>query len=152
VKGRPDSQPAITIYTVGHSHRTVEELAALVQGWSVKVVADVRRFPASRRWPWWTRESMERDLAAMGLDYVWLGDLLGGLREGGYEAYMETAGFRQGIGKLIDLGRQRITAMLCAEKDYRQCHRRFIAGALAGEGVKVFHIVEPGLAEPHPWF
>ena len=143
---------SVRIYTVGHSRRTVEELAALLAGWDVKAVADVRRFPASRRWPQWTRERMEKDLAAKGLDYLWLGDLLGGMREGGYEAYMKTAGFRQGIERLIDLGRRKSTALLCAEKDYRQCHRRFIASALAAEGVKVFHILEPGHAEPHPWF
>jgi len=147
-----DSRPSPAIYTVGHSRRTVEELAALLQGWGVKVVADVRRFPASKRWPWWSRERMEGDLTGFGLQYVWLGDLLGGMREGGYEAYMKTSGFDQGIGRLIELGRHGCTAALCAEKDYRRCHRRFIASALEGRGVKVFHILEPGLAEPHPWF
>lgn len=95
---------------------------------------------------------MEKDLPGFGLAYLWLGDLLGGMREGGYEAYMETSGFEKGIRRLTELGRRACTAALCAEKDYRQCHRRFIASALEGRGVKVFHILEPGLAEPHPWF
>jgi uncharacterized protein (DUF488 family) len=148
----PPAAPALLLYTVGHSTRTVESLSDIVGSFHVAVIVDVRRFPTSRRWPWWSRESMEKTLPERGFSYVWLGDLLGGMRKGGYEAHMQSQAFRCGILEVRRLAGAGVTSLLCAEKDFRRCHRRFIADALVREGVKVFHIVEAGFAEPHPFF
>jgi uncharacterized protein (DUF488 family) len=144
--------PADLIYTVGHSTRTIEVLTEIVGSFHVAVIVDVRRFPTSRRWPWWSRESMEKALPERGLVYVWLGDLLGGMRKGGYEAHMQSPDFLRGIQEVRRLAGASVTSLLCAEKDFRRCHRRFIADALVREGVKVLHIIEPGVAEQHPFF
>jgi len=95
---------------------------------------------------------MEKTFPEKGLAYVWLGDLLGGMRRGGYEAYMRSPEFQRGILEVRRLAGASVTSLLCAEKDFRRCHRRFIADALVREGMKVFHIAEAGLAEPHPFF
>jgi len=95
---------------------------------------------------------MEKALPERGLAYVWLGDMLGGMRKGGYEAHMQSPEFLRGIAEVRRLAGASVTSLLCAEKDFRRCHRRFIADALVHEGMKVFHIVEAGFAEPHPFF
>ena len=93
---------------------------------------------------------MEKALPASGIGYLWLGDLLGGLRREGYVDFMETPGFAAGLSKLIEAASAGPTAFLCAEKDFRKCHRRYIAEALVKKGWDVRHIVDERTAEPHP--
>ncbi len=138
------------IYTVGHSTRTLEELVALLKDHGIQQVVDVRRFPTSRRMPWFAREHLETTLPRQGIQYHWLGDLLGGYRRGGYPRYMESEAFQEGLRRLEHLARQRPTALLCAERLWFRCHRRFIADALCHRGWQVIHLVDPGRRQPHP--
>ena len=94
-------------------------------------MADVRRFPTSKKHPHFSRENLGPALKEAGIEYVFLGEELGGYRRGGYEAYTETEGFRRGLGRLEELAVQGKTAIMCAERDPRGCHRRYIAAALA---------------------
>ena len=115
-----------------------------MQAHSIQVVADVRRFPASRRHPHFSRESLEPALAARSVDYCWL-PALGGRRAPradsantgwrvaafrGYADYMETPEFADALADLVELARSRRTAIMCAESLWWQCHRRLIADAL----------------------
>lgn len=92
-----------TIWTVGHSTRSGAALLALLGQAGLEAVADVRRWPVSRRWPQFARPALERALAEAGLGYHHLGDTLGGYRSGGYEAWMETPEFAEGLARLEGL-------------------------------------------------
>ncbi len=138
------------IYTVGHSTRTLEELVETLKSHGVEQVVDVRRFPTSRRMPWFQREHLARELPLKGVGYHWLGNLLGGYRRGGYPAYMETQEFQQGLETLERLASERPTAILCAELLWFRCHRRFIADALCHRGWQVIHLFDRRRAQPHP--
>ncbi len=129
------------IYTVGHSNLPLEGFLELLEAWGIEAVADVRRFPTSRKHPHFSRENLEPALRGAGIEYVFLGEELGGYRPGGYEAHMATPEFRQGLGKLEGLARAKRTAIMCAERDPRGCHRRFIAEALLKRGFRVIHIL-----------
>ena len=131
------------VYTVGHSTRSLEELISLLKEHRIEAVADVRRFPRSRRNPQFNREVLEEVLPQRGIEYHWLGEELGGYRSGGYEAYIGSDGFERGIERLEDLSRRRRTAVMCAEKLWFRCHRRFIADEMAKRGWEVWHIIEP---------
>jgi MFS family permease len=133
-----------TIYTVGHSNRSLEEFIALLRDHKIQVVADVRRFPYSRLNPQFNRESLEKALKAIGIEYVWLGNELGGYRTGGYEEYTKDPQFQEGLEKLEFTAFHKRTAIMCAEKLWFRCHRRFIANELVQRGWKVLHISEPG--------
>ena len=132
------------IYTLGHSTRSLEDFIALLKELGVEAVADVRRFPRSRHNPQFGRETLEQALAAEGIEYHWLGENLGGYRSGGYEAYTESESFREGLRKLEALAGRKKTAVMCAEKLWFRCHRRFIADELVKKGWEVWHIIEPG--------
>ncbi|NOX44585.1 MAG: DUF488 domain-containing protein [Caldiserica bacterium] len=134
------------IYTVGHSSLTLERFLGLLSRWGIELVADVRRFPTSKKYPHFRREELARALAEAGIGYVFLGEELGGYRKGGYEAYMRTEGFQRGLRRLIGLARERRVAVMCAERDPRGCHRRYIAAALAARGFRVVHILGEGKA------
>ena len=137
------------VYTVGHSRRTLGELIALLRGFRVELVVDVRRFPRSRRHPWFDREVLEEALREKGIGYVWLGDLLGGKTVGDYRRYMCSEEYRRGIEVLLGLASERLTAILCAEAYWRRCHRRYIAESLYQRGFRVLHIIDATRVEEH---
>ncbi len=129
-----------TIYSVGTGTKTAEELLALLRHYGIEQAVDVRSYPVSR-FDQFRRENLEPFLAASGIDYTWMGSLLGGYRKGGYETHMLTDDFAQGIQELEDLAVQAPTAFFCAETVPWKCHRRFIGRVLRERGWKVVHII-----------
>jgi len=131
------------IYTVGHSNLSLDDFLELLRRWRIEIVADVRRFPTSRKHPHFAREALESALREARIRYVFLGEELGGYRREGYEAHMGTEKFRRGLERLEELAAQGRTTIMCAERDPRGCHRRFIAAVLAARGFRVIHILGP---------
>ncbi len=137
------------IYTIGHSTRSLEEFLSLLQHYRVEVLVDVRRWPTSSRYPWFKKEILSRILRENNIDYVWLGDLLGGYRSRGYEEYMKSREYRRGIEKLEEISRDKKTAIMCSEKLWFKCHRRFISTTLVARGYTVIHIIDRGKTQKH---
>ena len=156
-----------TVYTAGHSTRTLDELAALLEPAGVKALADIRRFPSSRRHPQHNRGDLERGLASRGIEYHWFGEELGGRRRQivppeespnrawqvaafrNYADAMETAPFLAAVARLEALALHVPTAFLCAEKLWWQCHRRLLADLMVARGWRVVHLLEPGRSQEH---
>lgn len=141
------------LYTVGHSTRTLDELVELLQEHGITQLVDVRHYPRSRRNPQVNQEALERELPARGIRYFWEGETLGGFRKGGYQAYMESPAFREGLDRLEGLLARAPTAIMCAEIVWFRCHRRFIAREMATRGYRVTHIItrgKPGYEERLP--
>jgi uncharacterized protein (DUF488 family) len=137
------SEPGKTIYTVGHSNRTLEEFISILEKYEIKVVIDVRRFPTSRKYPWFSKENLKKRFSEIGLEYIWLGDLLGGYRKGGYVNYMKTGDYIRGISTLKNIiNREENVVIMCSEKLWFRCHRRFISDTLSLEGYEVIHIID----------
>lgn len=146
------------IYTIGHSTRTLDELVFLLRDHGVTRLADVRRYPGSRRYPHFSRESLERSLP---LAYEHFEDLGGRRRAAksspnaawenpqfrGYADYMSTAPFQAAVDRLLD--NEQATAVMCAEAVPWRCHRNLLADELVRRGVEVIHIIGPGSAQPH---
>lgn len=137
------------IYTIGHSTYPIETFVELLGEPGIRCLADVRRFPTSRKHPQFKREALQESLSEVGIQYVWLGEPLGGFRSGGYEAYTETEAFRHGLAQLERLGVEQPTAFMCSERLFFRCHRRFIADALRQRGWQVLHIMEAGKLYEH---
>jgi uncharacterized protein (DUF488 family) len=130
-----------TIFSIGHSTRKISEFVSILKKFGIETVVDVRRFPTSAKCPWYKRERLEKSLKRVRIKYEWFGDELGGFRPGGYKKYMRTGEFRDAIKKLLNLETDSI-AIMCAEKFYWKCHRRFICDYLKAKGVKVVHIID----------
>jgi uncharacterized protein (DUF488 family) len=143
VGGSEARAAALTIYTLGTSNRSREEFLALLAERDIRLVADVRRFPKSKL-EHFARDSFRSWLQAAGIDYVWLGDSLGGYRKGGYESHMQTPLFRDGLMALEREAWKRPVAAVCAEKLPWLCHRRHLCKELVRRGWKVIHLVDPG--------
>ena len=137
-------QPSgISVWTVGHSNRSIKYFLDLLEEHGIKVLVDVRRFPTSKV-EHFKPEEMQRWLGEHGIEYVWMGEELGGYRRGGYKAYMKTERFREGIEKLLDLAREKKLCIMCLEPNPKYCHRRYISGFLEKLNAKVVHILKKG--------
>jgi len=132
-----------TLWTIGHSNRSINTFLELLKEHEIQVLVDVRHFPTSKI-EHFKREQMEKWLPENGVEYVWLGKELGGYRKGGYKRYMRTKMFREGIKKLLGIASQKKTCIMCMEPNPKYCHRRFIAAHLERKGVKVIHIMAKG--------
>jgi uncharacterized protein (DUF488 family) len=140
-----DGKPLI--YTMGTSTRTLEEFLAILEVKRIKQIADVRSFPGSRRYPYFSREALAEALRKAGIGYFWLGAKLGGFRKGGYEAWMLGEDFAEGLAELEELARRAATVIICAEAVPWRCHRRYIGFALEDRGWDVIHIIDAS----HDW-
>jgi uncharacterized protein (DUF488 family) len=151
------------VFTVGHSAHALERFAALLRGAGVTQVADVRRWPRSRRHPHFDDDALAVELASYGIAYAHLPEL-GGHRDpvggsgndgwdvaafNGYADHLASAEFARGLARLDALASARTTAVMCAEGDWRRCHRQLIADVLVLGGKTVTHVLPDGGAEPH---
>jgi uncharacterized protein (DUF488 family) len=154
------------IWTIGHSTRKIDIFLSLLEENGIKLVADVRMFPGSKRYPQFGREALAKSLTERGLRYEHSPEL-GGRRKAkpdshntawrnesfrGYADYMETDDFRNGIARLVDLAQKSgPTAIMCAEAVWWRCHRSLISDYLKARGVEVIHILDERKTEPHPF-
>jgi uncharacterized protein (DUF488 family) len=152
-----------TLYTVGHSNRTWDEFVALVRAHHVTAIADVRRFPGSRRLPQFNDAHLAQNLPAAGIAYLPFPDLGGrrkphpdspntGWRNDGFRAYadhMQTPAFRAALEELMAQAAHTATAIMCAEAVPWRCHRSLIADAMLVRGWQVLDIMSPTSAKPH---
>jgi uncharacterized protein (DUF488 family) len=154
------------IWTVGHSTRAIDEFISLIQANDIKLLADVRSLPGSRRYPQFNREMLACSLGKAGIHYEHFPEL-GGRRKPrsdsrnlawrnasfrGYADYMETEEFRKGVERLLDLAAGAgPTAIMCAEAVWWRCHRALISDFLKVRYVEVLHILDANETEPHPF-
>jgi uncharacterized protein (DUF488 family) len=149
------------IYTIGHSTRGLEEFVSLLGEHGVTRLADIRRYPGSRRYPHFSGESLAQTLPDHDIAYEHF-ESLGGRRQPladspngawdneqfrGYADHMASDEFRLAIDRL--LASERDTAVMCAEAVPWRCHRNLLADDLLRRGVEVLHIVGPGPSKPH---
>ena len=155
----------LSIWTIGHSTLAIEEFIRRIEAFEIKLLADVRSFPGSRRYPQFNKDNLRSSLAAAEIDYAHLPEL-GGRRRAhpdsinmawrnesfrGYADYMESEGFQGGIAKLLKLAAQKRTAIMCAEALWWRCHRSLISDYLKVQGNEVIHITGDGKSESHPF-
>lgn len=159
----------MTIFTIGHSTRTLEELVEALKSFGVRTLVDIRTVPRSRHVPHFTRESLVHTLPRRGLRYHHM-KALGGLRKPrpdsvntawrnagfrGFADYLGTADCEAALEDLLALAKaEGPVALMCAEAVPWRCHRSLVADALSARGEHVVHILGPGKATPHtmtPW-
>ena len=153
------------IYAIGHSTRTWENFIELLQTFSIEMLADVRSYPGSRRYPHFNKESLLKELPEKNIQYQHIANL-GGRRKAlsqskntawkndafrGYADYMDTAEFKSGIQELEKIASTYRTAFMCSEAVWWRCHRSLIADDLKVRGWKVYHILNNKKAEEHPF-
>jgi uncharacterized protein (DUF488 family) len=145
----------IQVWTIGHSTRNAREFLSVLQRYGIEAIADVRRFPGSRRHPQFGMEALSASLDAHRIAYHWI-PKLGGRRRAqqqavasawrnpsfhAYAEYMRTEDFAEGLDDLLHMAAAGRTAMMCSELLWWRCHRALISDALLSMGFAVTHIL-----------
>ena len=153
------------VWTIGHSTRSIEQFIGLLKAFDIGLLADVRHYPGSRKFPHFNMDVLEVALKQNDLDYVHLPGL-GGRRRPlkdsvntawrhaafrGYADHMATSEFKQSLEQLERLASKQRTAYMCSEAVWWSCHRSLISDVLKSKQWKVWHIMDAGKATEHPY-
>ena len=155
----------LSIWTIGHSTYTFEEFVAMLHSFNIELVADIRRYPGSRKFPQFNKDSLEISLQENNIQYIHL-ENLGGRRKAspdskntswrhlafrGYADYMETDAFKEGINDLEKIALLQRTAYMCSEAVWWCCHRSMVSDYLKVHHWTVMHIMGIGKEQEHPY-
>jgi uncharacterized protein (DUF488 family) len=153
------------IYTIGHSTHTLEEFIAMLKSFNIELLADIRSFPGSRKFPHFNKENLPASLAENNIEYIHLKNL-GGRRKvnpescntgwrvaafRGYADYMETESFKKAIKELEQIASEKRAAYMCAEAVWWRCHRSLVSDYLKHNGWTVLHIMGVNKSTEHPY-
>jgi len=153
------------VWTIGHSTRTFEEFIEMLRSFQIEMVADIRSYPGSRKFPQFNKESLQTTLPQNKIEYIHLKNL-GGRRKANpdsknttwrhlafraYADYMQTNDFKEGIKELEVIALKKRTAYMCSEAVWWRCHRSMVSDYLKAHGWKVMHIMAVGKEQEHPF-
>lgn len=153
----------MTIKTIGHSNRSIEDFIDILKAHGIEELIDIRTVPRSRHNPQFNRDALPGSLGEAEIRYLAMPGL-GGLRHAradspntawrnasfrGYADYMQTAEFREGLHRLMELAQETQAAIMCAEAVPWRCHRSLIADALLVRGIPVWHIMSRISVQAH---
>lgn len=154
-----------TIYTIGHSTRSIVEFLDMLHSFDIKLLVDIRSLPGSNKFPQFNKESLKASLEEVGIEYIHMTDL-GGRRKmkkdskntrwnntsfRGYADYMETESFELAVEKLEQLALKQSTTMMCSEAVWWRCHRSMISDYLKAKDWTVLHIMGLGKVQEHKY-
>lgn len=154
-----------TVWTIGHSTRTLEKFLEMVQSFKIEMLVDIRSYPGSRRYPQFNKEALRISIPGNNIQYIHLKEL-GGRRKAnpdskntawrhsafrGYADYMETDDFKEGIKALEKIAIKQRTAYMCSEAVWWRCHRSMVSDYLKVHGWKVMHIMDVDKEQEHPF-
>ena len=152
-----------SIYTIGHSNRSIDEFIDLLKSHEIEVLGDIRTYPGSKRHPQFNQVRLARALENAQIRYYHFRGL-GGYREPfddsintaikdgmmrGYADHMASAGFQIELEKLLAQVEAFKTTVMCAEANPKQCHRILLSDALMQQNIRVVHIAKDGKTQEH---
>ena len=152
------------LYTIGHSTHSLDGFLGLLTRHGIESLADIRRYPGSRKYPHFNRDSLATALPRADVEYHWFEALGGrrkqssdsprnlGLRNESFRAYadyMATPEFHEAVGRLLGLAGRKRMAYMCSEGLFWRCHRRLVSDYLLARGIVIQHILPDGALRPH---
>jgi len=159
------TEKTLTIWTIGHSTRSIDEFVELLRINGIEILADIRRFSGSRKHPQFGQEQLRTSLAGAGIEYAPIPELGGRRRPRpdthntawdnesfrGYADHMESEEFKRGIETLLPLASEKRTAIMCAEAVWWRCHRALVSDYLKAKDILVNHILSATDTREHPY-
>lgn len=123
------SSEPIVVYTIGHSNRNISDFIFILKKFEINLLIDIRTYPYSKYVSDYNKENLFRSLKGNNIEYLYRGDTLGGLHPEGFGRYRKTQKYIDALYELLReiLMSNKTVALMCSEKDYNNCHRRFIS-------------------------
>lgn len=154
------------IWTIGHWTCPRDVVLETLRSADIKVLADVRKMPGSRRSPQFDADEMPSWLDEDGIEYLHLSELGGrrpknkdidptlnaGWQNASFKNYADytlSEEFEAGLARLVRLASEQRVALMCGEPMPWRCHRLLIANTLTARGWAVVHLMNGGAPKPH---
>ena len=145
----------MTLYSIGHSNAEIHAFIDLLRRYDIAALVDTRSRPYSRYNRHFSRENLKFTLEETGIEYFYLGKEIGGRPENpafyfqnckvDYDMLARSSLYLAGVERLLELASDRRVAFMCAEADYKSCHRYWlITRTLTQRGIEVRHILHSG--------
>jgi uncharacterized protein (DUF488 family) len=153
------------IYTIGHSTHPPDEFIRLLLEAGIKMIADIRFYPSSKKHPHFNKEALQKKLQEADIGYIHL-QSLGGRRKPqpdslnngwrhaafrGYADYMASPEFLEAANQLAVIAEKTPTAYMCSESVWWRCHRALVSDHFKCKGWQVQHIMPNGKQQEHPY-
>ncbi len=136
------------VFTIGHSNHDFAKFVSFLKGSRIEIIVDVRSTPYSRYVPHFNKNRITAPLEDQGMEYLFMGDRLGGRADSGkgkpltFHEISQRESFHAGIEELIKIAGEKRTAIMCSERDPNRCHRKhLVSRELKRRGVDVVHIL-----------
>lgn len=153
------------VWTIGHSTHSFQNFLEILNSFHIELVADIRNYPGSKRFPHFNLESLQNSLPENKIEYCHFKALGGRRKPGpnsknlgwrveafrGYADYMETEEFKTAMAELQNIGLEKRVAYMCSEAVWWSCHRSLVSDYLKFHGWSVFHIMDIGKTMEHPY-
>lgn len=123
-----------TLYSIGHSNRSIKELIDKLQENKITDLVDVRTYPTSKYNPQYKKEQLKKFIENAGIKYHWRGRNLGGLA--GNVKFNETI-----TAILKNISEERRFCVMCSEARHQDCHRSdTIEKEVIKQGGEMYHL------------
>jgi len=136
------------IYTIGHSTRSLEEFIDILKHYSIELLIDIRKLPGSKKFPHFNKETLEIELPKSNVQYIHFPEL-GGFRKEGYLTFSQTEEFYNAIKKLLEIVDNKTAVIMCSERFFWKCHRKYVSHHLVELGHQVIHIFDKEKIQEH---
>lgn len=138
------------IWSIGHSNLDMETFLQNLKTNKINAIADIRSSPFSKL-QWFNKDKLAETLKKEGIYYVHIPEL-GGRSEfispAGHVDYTKTAmsaGFQEGVLRLLNGSKRFRIATMCSEQDPATCHRGLMVGrCMLDNNIMTHHILKDG--------
>lgn len=129
------------IFTLGTAHRDKHDFVRILIKYGIQVVFDVRAFLGAQE-DYFRRNGLQALCVAQGIDYVYLGNEIGGPKDRNYKDWIKTDEYKRNFDIIRKKLEKRVCCILCTERSPERCHRRIISGQLAEQDIEVVHLLD----------
>jgi uncharacterized protein (DUF488 family) len=128
------------VYSLGHSNVDINKFLQGLKNLHIQHILDIRSVPKSSYVPHFNRENLEKELMENKIGYTYCGKTVGGRQGVDFVEYSKSSRYQTAIKQIERIIDRKNCAIMCSEKNFRNCHRRYVSDSLIRDGYEVIQI------------
>lgn len=128
------------VYSLGHSNADINKFIKTIKNLHIQHILDIRSVPKSLYVPHFDKERLEKELVENDIGYTFCGITAGGRQSIDFIEYSKSSQYHEAIKQIERIIDRKICAIMCSEKNFRNCHRKYVSDSLIRDGYEVIQI------------